>query len=501
MLVFISDLHLTDGTSGASLHPGAFHIFADRLRDMAQRASWRADGRYRPIERIDLVLLGDTIDVVNSNRWLKQDERPWHDHQAKPTSDTVSNIVDDILWQNSEGLKVLRSLAAEGAVAVAPATQAGEPAYGAQPYAVPVRTHYMVGDKDWHLHIRGEAYDIIRQKLVHHLGLANRQNAPFAHDPFESDEVLDTLRRHRVFARHGDIFDPINFTEDRDASSLGDAITIELVNRFVLEVEQTMGDDLPQAVRKALADIHSVRPTLLIPVWLEGVLSRHCPTPSIRKHVKKTWDRLADGFLQLDMVRDRDSWSPFDMVDGLQRALKFSKRLSIGWAGKTTAWLQSLRGAASESYYEHALSEQDFRNRRARHIVYGHTNNAETVPLDASYADGYVLNQVYFNTGSWRRVQRPAAFAPCEHEFVPVDAMTFVSFFQGDERGGRPFETWSGTLGVSAMTPQEAQHNVQQPAAVHAPPQQVPTPNAPLHRPHFASAPGGRPANSVQGRQ
>jgi len=45
MLVIISDLHLTDGTSGVTIHPGAFAIFAKRLRDLAERASCRADGR------------------------------------------------------------------------------------------------------------------------------------------------------------------------------------------------------------------------------------------------------------------------------------------------------------------------------------------------------------------------------------------------------------------------------------------------------------------------
>jgi len=56
MLVLISDLHLTDGSSGSTIHPGAFQIFGDRLCEMAERASWRGDGRYQPIDGIELVL-------------------------------------------------------------------------------------------------------------------------------------------------------------------------------------------------------------------------------------------------------------------------------------------------------------------------------------------------------------------------------------------------------------------------------------------------------------
>ena len=62
MLVIVSDLHLKDGTSGTSITPDAFRIFAERLRSMAYRASWRLDGKYRPIDTIDLVLLGDVFD-------------------------------------------------------------------------------------------------------------------------------------------------------------------------------------------------------------------------------------------------------------------------------------------------------------------------------------------------------------------------------------------------------------------------------------------------------
>ena len=69
MLVIISDLHLKDGTSGTSITPDAFRIFAERLQSMAYRASWRTDGKYRPVEVIDLVLLGDVFDHILSSRW------------------------------------------------------------------------------------------------------------------------------------------------------------------------------------------------------------------------------------------------------------------------------------------------------------------------------------------------------------------------------------------------------------------------------------------------
>ncbi|MGE3777621.1 MAG: hypothetical protein AB7F89_10580, partial [Pirellulaceae bacterium] len=77
MLVIISDLHLTDGTSGDDSNPGAFEIFRERLQELAYRASWRVDGTYRPLDRIELVLLGDIFDLMRSQHWLASTARPW----------------------------------------------------------------------------------------------------------------------------------------------------------------------------------------------------------------------------------------------------------------------------------------------------------------------------------------------------------------------------------------------------------------------------------------
>jgi UDP-2,3-diacylglucosamine pyrophosphatase LpxH len=489
MLVFISDLHLTDGTTGANIQPGAIHVLAERLRYTALRASWRADGTYRPIERIDLVLLGDVLDILRSERWLAVDVRPWDDVNSPALIQTVGAIVDQILVHNARVCDGLRALATQGLVCVPPAGHNWQPVYQVPPQQVSVRTHYMVGNHDWLLHVPGPGYDLLRQKVAHQLALVNPLNAVFPHDPHESDLLLETFRRHRVVARHGDVFDPLNCTQDRNASSLGDAIVIQLITRFAFEVLRQLGSDAPPRLIAGLRELDNIRPVLLAPVWLEGLLERTCPNPAMRKYVKQSWDRLADDMLQLSMVRERDTWSPLDLVDGLERALKFSQRLSVGWASAVATWLNTLRGAKGPSYSEHALAEPDFRNRRARHIVYGHTHLAETVPLDASYADGYVLNQVYFNTGTWRRVYHQTQLAPADHEFLAVENMTYLAAFEGDERSGRPFETWTGTQGLAADGQASPFHMI----ARHA---EHSGPNAafPVPPPHFQALPQVRSA-------
>ena len=491
MLVIVSDLHLGDGSTGGTISPGAFHIFAERLRELAVAASWRADGSYRPIDRIDLVLLGDVLDVIRSTRWgVTSSARPWGNPHAPEFVAQITQITADILQHNDDSLSVLRGLAAQGGMTVPPALRAGKPASDVEGQTVPVRIHYMVGNHDWFYHLPGPNYDTLRQTIKQQMGLANRSDSPFPHDITESDELLQAMRRHKVAARHGDLFDPFNFEGDRDASSLGDVIVIELANRFAAEVDAGLGSELPATTIMGLREIDNIRPLMLTPVWIDGLLERTCSFPAVRKKVKTVWDRLADEFLSIDFVRQRDTWSPFDLVDGLERALKFSKRLSIGWASSVVEWMQKVRGSTGASYYHHALAEQDFRNRRAKNVVYGHTHTAESVPLDASYAEGYVLDQMYFNSGTWRRVHRQTRLAPGEHEFIASDVMTYLAFFQGDERKGRPYETWSGTLGHHCA--EISVHRIDPGRASHVTGQSVPAPRVQDHAPHFAT-PSAKP--------
>jgi len=491
MLVIISDLHLTDGTSGTTISPGAFQIFAERLRELAIGASWRTSGEYRPIERLDLLLLGDVLDVIRSARWSLSDEiRPWSDPDNREYQQVVGQITADILASNEESFAILRRLAVEDGLAVPSGDRRGRPV-ASEPQPVSVHIHYMVGNHDWFYHLPGAVGDSLRRAVVHRLGLINRPEMPFPHDPAECPALLEAQRRHRVFARHGDIYDPFNFEGDRDASSLGDAIVIELLNRFGTAVEAEMGDDLPAATLRGLRELDNVRPLLLVPVWIDGLLERTCAFPSMQRQVKLIWDRLVDRFLELQFVRRRDTWCPVDLIDGLDWALHFSRRIPIGWASKIVTWMNQIQGQPDASYRHHALAEPDFRNRRAKHIVYGHTHHVESVPLDASHAEGYVLNQVYFNSGTWRRVFRQTAFAPGEHEFIPADEMTYLAFFHGDERGGRPYETWSGTLGTG--NPPTSHLRIDPGRTGHATRQPVQTPNLHGLAPHITAPMAQRP--------
>jgi UDP-2,3-diacylglucosamine pyrophosphatase LpxH len=458
MLVVVSDLHLTDGTSGETIRSGAFRVFASRLRDMAYDASWRRGNRYKPIEEIHLVLLGDILDVIRSDKWLKGKPRPWDkDVRRQSFVSKVDEITEAILAHNKDSLTILkRSKESHKSkvITVPPAGKRGPKhvswnADAPQRVPVPVKIYYMEGNHDWFFHLPGPGHNKIRKKVIEAMGLENSPTEPFPHDLSEVPQLRHLCEEHGVYLRHGDIYDPFNFEKERNASSLGDAIVVELLNRFPREVKRKAEAlTLPPACLEGLKEIDNVRPLLSVPAWIRGLLRRTCDETQ-RRAISGIWDNLVDDFLQLDFVKERDSWFPFDLVDELEVGLKLSKAAFSKAGAQLFSWINRTFGEQEKPNFRDALKEAAFRSQRARYIVYGHTHHPKIVPLDISFPGGRALAQMYLNSGTWRQVHELARRNPDEEEFLGYYVMTYLAFYRGDERRGRPFESWSGSMAGS----------------------------------------------------
>jgi UDP-2,3-diacylglucosamine pyrophosphatase LpxH len=309
--------------------------------------------------------------------------------------------------------------------------------------------YYLVGNHDWFYHLDAPPYAEIRRRVVDALGLTNDPAKPFPHDPTELDALIATYNVHRVFARHGDIFDALNFEETRDASSVGDVVVIELLNRFPQEVSQALGSDLPDSCAKGLREIDNVRPLLLTPVWVNGLVRRTCST-QVAEKIKGTWDRLANEFIRLPFITNR-LWSSklFGSVAKLEWALKFSHGVSFGNLSEVASWVSTKFASHDGPFYPNAFSESAFKTGSTEFIVYGHTHHHEIVPLDVTRNGAENCTKIYINSGTWRAVHELAQFHVSEQEFAAYHVMTYLAFFRDDERSGRKFETWSGALAMS----------------------------------------------------
>ncbi len=461
MLVIISDLHLADGTTGETIRSGAFELFADRLRELAVQASYRADGRYRPIERLDVVLLGDIVDQIRSTDWTQEAEgdlnrvRPWDDPHSLPFIRKIEAITRKIMADknNAASLAILKRLNDGKTITIPPATFSGEqatvPDEPDSPSRVPVNVglHYVVGNHDWFFHLPGERYDALRQELIDAAGLSNPAY-PFPHDINDDPYLKSLFEEHKVYARHGDVYDPFNYVPDqgRNGASLGDALVVELFNRFPEEIQRQLEGDLDPELLAAFRDLGNVRPSLIVPAWIDGLLEKYGTARVLEVRIKKIWDDLSDTLLSLDFVRDFDRPFKLDIVDALQGVLKLQKGFSFDFLSALTMKIQKRFWKGDVSFAQHAAMERAILTGRAEYVVYGHTHAYEVVPIDSKIREGRPVNQLYFNSGTWRPLHELGRFKPENKRFVKYKVMTMLVFYKGDERKGRRYEAWSGVL-------------------------------------------------------
>lgn len=447
MLVIISDLHLTDGSTGMSIGASAFDDFRARLEEFAIDASHRSNGQYVPIEQFDLILLGDILDIIRSRKWTAQQEgedgyvRPWHNPHSPLYINKIDHITEAILNHNAEALQILKGLSTDNPITIPHPTEPFE--------RVEVQAHiyYIIGNHDWFYHLSGADYERIRQKIRDAMGLSNPPG-PFPHDPAQFPWLMDIYGSHQVFARHGDIYDPFNYDKKagRNVASLGDAFVVEVINRFPEEVDKRMHNQLPKALLQQLNELATIRPSLLVPLWVDTLLKTHKVGPQQKHEVKKIWDEVTKHFLSLDFVRKQGTLSPFDAVDLLRIVLKLYNSVSLAIASRVVLFIEKKVWGGETSFADHALNEPAFKERQAQHIIYGHTHHYEMVPLDKTQTSQGPFDQYYYNSGTWHPLH--TLVKARNDTFIHFNVMTFIAFFKGDERKGRPFETWSGTLGV-----------------------------------------------------
>ena len=104
------------------------------------------------------------------------------------------------------------------------------------------------------------------------------------------------------------------------------------------------------------------------------------------------------------------------------------------------------RRARSSSFAKHALQEQAFLKQQAKQFIYGHTHHYETVPLYTGMKNGKPFDQLYFNSGTWHPLHELTLHKPSEQSFIEYKAFTYLTFYKDNERKGKQYETWSGTL-------------------------------------------------------
>jgi UDP-2,3-diacylglucosamine pyrophosphatase LpxH len=419
MLVFLSDVHMTDGSSGETIKSTAFKIFAENVQKLSDSL------KFRPPEEIRLVLLGDIFDIIRSTKWLSANVRPW-DNAGSEQEAIVQQILNNILSSNKNSLAELSGLRE-----------------WAEKKNIPFDITYIIGNHDWLIN----RYPACRKAAAEALGIAGSD--PFPSRLFEPG--------YKVFALHGDIYDDFNYMGNRDDSSIGDAIVIELLNKYPEQVMESLeklvgAGSVTQTeadrVASQLKELDNIRPLLDAPSWVLMVANK-TENEAVRRVIEEVWENCVDAFFEVPFIKKQDKFLWPDIVDFLQIALKLSSHTSKKTlekiAGLKEKWFP---GDAAGGYDKYAFAEPRVRSGEANFVLYGHTHDYLMVPMDQTpLPDGLNQDKIYFNTGTWRKTWNKVRFDSANREFIGWHVLAYVTIFKPSENGPYNFEVWNAALG------------------------------------------------------
>ena len=105
---------------------------------------------------------------------------------------------------------------------------------------------------------------------AHAIGLSNPPGN-FPYETMEYPPLEELIAPYKVFLRHGDFYDKFNFNRDkgRDAATLGDALAMEVINRYPVAAKAKLGPDLPPDMDESLRRIANIGPVLVTPLRIE----------------------------------------------------------------------------------------------------------------------------------------------------------------------------------------------------------------------------------------
>jgi hypothetical protein len=155
----------------------------------------------------------------------------------------------------------------------------------------------------------------------------------------------------------------------------------------------------------------------------------------------------------VDFLDQLDKPFQIDMVDAVKTFLRLLKSVSIekldDWATlieKGMHLVTSISGGSDLGFDKRAVQEDAYRSKSARFIVYGHTHGYTVYPLRSVQVDNKPFDQMYINSGTWCPTHDLCNDKSAGEGFIFYKTMTYLGFFKDDERQGRLYETWSGTL-------------------------------------------------------
>ena len=281
MLVVTANWALADGTLVVTPRRRQ-QEFLEAVHRAALRSGVRRDGRYEPVEGIDIVLAGDTFDTLTSSVWMG-DSRPWHEG-----SRAAGMAAGVLLAAAARSRRLLAGLAAwaRDGLAVPAADRRGRPASDRQ-RRVPVRVTILPGDRDpW---VAGAAARLARRGI----------------------RVAAAWAAAGLSVCHGAEFDPLWAAAEPGRPTLGASLAVDLVARFGNAMRGR--PDLWPACRPLLARLAAARPADMPAIVGDWLALMEQGTAVVRD----TWRAAVAAWRRRARLDEPAGDAPFDSIDAV----------------------------------------------------------------------------------------------------------------------------------------------------------------------------------------
>ena len=274
MLVVSANWGFSDGTLAATPSRATMARFRAEVRRAAARGGFRRDGRYEPVDGVDLVLAGDTFDWLFSREW-SGDERPWHGgpRGRAAWARVVTGALRRAAWLGGTLARWSRR-----GIEVPLADRRSRPLVGAC-RRVPVRVTLLGGDRD--RGVDGVAGTAVATTLARR-GIA----------------VGSCWSNGMATVRHGAEVDPLAAEDaDADGPALGDSIAVDVVVGFGVAVAGTVlpGDAATDLVGR-LARGRVIDAPLTLARWLAAATQTAHASGRGLERVRDEWNRRVAGW-------------------------------------------------------------------------------------------------------------------------------------------------------------------------------------------------------------
>ncbi|MDQ2982782.1 MAG: hypothetical protein M3R70_02485 [Actinomycetota bacterium] len=438
MYIFISDLHLMDGTAGYDFVDAG--VFASTMNDIAAHA------READATELTIVFLGDVYDLWRTERWYQYplEARPWGD---APSLEALEDIFEGVVAANADTFEILSgSLADRFDFPVEP-----------ERIFVPGNHDRLTND-----------FPSLRRRVRETLGMNGGDGEElFPHHVFDEE--------HGVFARHGHEWDPFSFGgsatldagdrvevphEDYMQTAIGDPMAGEFATRLAPLVVQHLGRNHPSAevIADRMRAITDVRPVAAAMQWAAWQATQFADTESeaINESISEAARMVREIPFVQRWIDANDTWGMdrADMFQALTRCLSSFELLEyervLRIVDEVSTNQRDIDPEVPSREFARLDSDPDI-GPHVHFLLYGHTHSATQEPIGVIGERPNERFRMYFNTGTWRPVHRP--LPPATGGFASWRELTYVLVFRPGETvsGGGPVpypaaESWTGTV-------------------------------------------------------